>query len=325
MTSIYDLVRLEASNQCADLTGLQIVAGFVSWANILKVFALVLGAVCVAYLVYRLFGKMAVVFKAIPDLVYDILGYSLPAILIVGANFVPQPFVSWMVVPGCILFAGLVMILAKMRGVEPDHARFSLILTVVWGAVALFYQDGVVGFMTVMSFMSFVGFSVLVTPLQYCIGFKDEQTLDRATATALGLCLVLVAKQVWVPELGRLSVFVHGVEWLGPFVFGLGMLLKASRWIGSGKGTYLPRQLVAIIAYMAMIAAGSILGIDALRNVGVGFLILFMIEKPFEIPYRSAVAYAITGLLVSLALGYGAYYVQGHPEAVAGLFQPLVK
>jgi hypothetical protein len=323
MSTIADVVSLDGASQCAQLTGLQIAAGFVTWTNILKVFALVLGGVCFAFLFGRSVMRLVALFARVPAAVYDVLGYLSSAALLVGAAFVPASDVSYMVVPGCLLFGGTLMLTGKLHGLKPNPTAFSFLMTLVCGAVAWFYGNEIVGFGAVMAFMSFVGFTVIVSPLAYCIGFEDEAAMNRASAAGLLVCAVLVAKAWLAPDSTALGVFETGMLWLGPFVFALGMLITSTTW-GKAEGVpYFLKQAMAIVALLALMGAGSLSGLDALRNVGVGFMILYLIEKPFEIPHRSATAYAATGLLVAVLVALGVHWTQAHPETVGRLVPAL--
>ena len=320
---VVDVVSFDAGAQCAQLTGLQIAAGFVTWTNILKVFALVLGGVCLSFLFGRSVMRLLLLFVLIPAVLYDVIGYAIAAGLIAGAAFVAPPLVTYMIVPGCLMFAGTLALSAKLHNLKPNATRFSFILAVVGGAVAWYFNNEIVGFGAVMAFMSFVGFTVLVAPLAYCIGFDDEASLNRASAAGLLVCGILVMKQWLAPTSDALHAFETGMSWLGPFVFALGMLITSTTWGKAEGAPYFLKQIMALAAFIGLMAVGSMAGLDTLRNVGVGFLILYMVEKPFEIPHKSLTAYAATGLLVAIALAGGVYWTQAHPDALASLIPAL--
>lgn len=324
MATIADIAPLSTTGaQCAELTTLQVAAGFVTWLNVLKVFALVLGATCFVFLFGRFASYLLLLFAIVPVVAYEALGFGLSAALLVGAAYVDPTLVTWMIVPGGLLFAGMLALSAKLRKIDRSE-RFLLDVTLVWGAAALFYGNEVAGFGAVISFMAFMGFSVLVTPLAYAVGFDDEKAVNRAGGAALLVCGILVVERCFSPGISQIDVFRTGMEWLGPFVFALSILINSNRWfIDIEKHSYIGRQVLASAALFALMTAGSVFEIEAMLNVGTGFLILFVLEKPMEIRHRSLTHLAFTGLLLSVLVGSGVFCAQTHPELVVSWLPAL--
>lgn len=327
MATIADIATLTTTGaQCAELTTLQVAAGFVTWLNVLKVFSLVLGATCFAFLFGRFASYLLLIFAIIPIVAYEILGFGLAATLLVGASQVDPKLATWMVVPGGLLFSGMLALSAKLRNIEGSKARFMGVVTLVWGAAAVFYGNEVAGFGAVIAFMAFMGFSVMVTPLAYAIGFDDEKAVNRAGGAALFICGILVLERWFTQGVAQLDVFRAGMEWLGPFVFALSILINSSRWfMDIKKQSYIGMQVMAAAALFALMTAGSVFQIDAMLNVGTAFLILFALEKPMEIKHRSLTSLAFTGLLLSALVGAAVYYAQTHPDVVAQWLPILAK
>lgn len=319
MATIAEIATLSTTGaQCAELTTLQVAAGFVTWLNVLKVFALVLGATCFMFLFGRFAKYFLAIFTIIPVAGYEVLGFALSVGLLGGAHFADPSLTTWMIVPGGLLFAGMLILSAKLREIEGSKTNFMLTLTAVWGAAAVFYGNEVAGFGTVMAFMGFMGFSVFVTPLAYCIGFDDEKAINRAGGAGLFICGILVLERWFTPGVAQLDVFRSGMQWLGPFVFALSLLIGSNRWvIDVKKQNYVGMQVMTAAALFAMLSAGSVLQIDAMLNVGTAFLILFIIEKPMEVRHSSLTHLAFTGLVMSILVGSGVYYAQTHPQIVA--------
>ncbi|MBY3151143.1 hypothetical protein HFO56_01815 [Rhizobium laguerreae] len=319
MATIADIATLSTTGaQCAELTTLQVAAGFVTWLNLLKVFALVLGTGCFVFLFGRFAAVFLVLFALIPVAAYEVLGFALAAALLIGASFADPSLTTWMIVPGGILFAGVLLLSAKLRDISGSKSNFMLTVTLVWGAAAVFYGSEVAGFGAVMAFMGFMGFSVLVTPLAYCIGFDDEKAVNRAGGAGLFICGVLVLERWFTPGVSQLDVFRSGMQWLGPFVFALSLLITSSRWfMDVKKQSYIGMQVLTAAALFAMMTAGSVSQIDAMLNVGTAFLILFILEKPMEVRHGSLTHLAFTGLVMSVLVGTGVYYAQTHPQLVA--------
>lgn len=328
MAPITDIATLAPSlGQCAELTTLQVAAGYATWLNILKVFAIVVGATSFAFLFGKSVFRLIMLFKHVPISAWEAPGYVLTAALL-GAGFLPNPnLATWMVPLGCVLFAGLLPLSAKLHGIAPNPTRYAFLLTVVTATAAYFYGEHVTGFMAVMAFMAFVGFSVVVTPLSYAMGFHNDEDLNRAGGTGLLITIFLVLERIYAPQgIVHLDVFRTGMLWLGPFVFAIAVLITANRWYAAEHGrNYIGMQIVAVAAFTLLITAGSLLHIDALLNVGTAFLILYVLEKPTEVRHESAVSLAITGLVLSSVIGAGVYWAQSHAEVVAAWIPALAQ
>ena len=327
MASIADIATLTASGgQCAELTTLQVAAGFVTWLNVLKVFALVLGAVCFVFLFGRFAVYLLAAFALMPIVAYEVVGFGLSAALLVLPAYLGSSDPTWMIAPGGILWAGTLALSGTLRKSRTDKSVYFAMVTAVWGAAAVYYGNEVAGFGSVMAMMAFMGFSVLVTPLAYAIGFDDAKAVNRAGGAALFVTGVLVLERWFAPGVAALDPFRQGMLWLGPFVFALAVLINSSRWyMDTSKQSWFGMQVLAVAAYFALITAGSVFQIDALLNVGSGFLILFMMEKPFEMRHRSLTGLAATGLAVSLVVGGAVYWTQSHPEVVAAWLPALAR
>jgi hypothetical protein len=325
MTTVADIATASSVvGQCAELTTLQVAAGFVTWMGVLKTFAVVLGGACFAFLFGR--GVMHIL-GAVPFVLYEIVGFAGAAALLAAPALlgVSGPDVTWFIVPGGILFAATIILSAKLRGIHANNARFFGILTAVYGAVAVYYANEVAGFGAVAAFMAFTGFSILVMPLSYAIGFEDEKATNRAGGAGLLICLMLIFERWSGAAITQLDIFRTGMEWLGPFVFALAILLNSSRWnMDTKKTSYVGMQFMAVAAYAAMIIAGGTFHIDALLNVGSGMLILWLIEKPFEIPNKGLTGLAAIGLGISIVVGGAVYWAQHHNDVVGQWIPALV-
>jgi hypothetical protein len=320
MTTVADIAAASSvAGQCAELSTLQVAAGYVTWMGVAKILAILVGGGCFAYLFGRFVLDMLRLFARVPFVLYEVLGFAGSAALVTAPALlgVTGHDVTWLLVPGVILFAATIVLSAKVRKRPANDARLFGLLTIVYVAAALWYANPVAGFWAVATFMTFTGFTIIVMPLSYALGFEDEKRATRAGGGGLIICLILVGERLSGHSVPQLDVFRTGMEWLGPFVFALAVLINTSRWsLDLRKDSYILRQIVAVVAYSAMIWAGSTYHIDALLNVGTGMLILWLLEKPFEVRYESAPAVAAVGLFVSLVVGGTVYWAQHHMDSV---------
>lgn len=306
---------LQVVASCPELTGLQKVAGFVTWMNILRVFAIVGVVGCAGYLLFRWFGWLLELFARIPKEFYEAVGFITSFALIISNERVSETNKLWCLLGGSLLFGAMLLITSALHKLQSRPVRLFGLLFVVWGAVALFYQSSAVGFITAGAFMGLLGFSAAVIPCGYAIGFKDDDDVARATTSAFLLLALFVATRI-SGNFSRLQVFEQGALWFGAFVGYLGLLIASSKWYGGKRVHYVLMQIVTIVLGMAAIGVGSVFGIKPLLGVGGTFFVLYLIEKPFEIPKESATGFAVTGLLVSGALGLGVWWAQNHMDVV---------
>ncbi|TLX16439.1 hypothetical protein [Rhizobium sp. MHM7A] len=327
MTSIRQLADIPASvGQCEQLTGLQVAAGLVTWTNVLMVFALIVGTVSFVFLFGRAVLRLLAIFKVIPVAVYEAGGYALSAALLAAPSiFDISDSKTWFLVPGALLLAGLLLLTAKLHKLKENPPRYFLTLTILWGAMAYYHQEPILGFATVAAFMAFMGFSIIITPLAYFIGFEDEKTMSRAGGAGLLISALLVFERLFTPGIPQLDIFRTGMLWLGPFVFALSMLIRANRWMITEKQSWLGMQLMAFGAFFMLMSAGANLQIEAMLNVGTGFMILYVLEKPLEIKQRSLTTLAFTGLLLSILVGAFVYWTQQNPETIQQYLPLLAK
>ena len=304
------------ANGCPSLTTLQVVAGFVSWLNILRVFAVGGAVVCAAILLYRWFGWLLEIFLLIPKEVYEVLGYLASAGLVISSMFVSGGNKEWFILGGSLFFGAMLYISSLIHSVENKPDRFFGILFIAWAAVAILYDDQIIGFLSIAAFVCMLGFAADVLPgIGYAVGFHDEDSLARTTTGGLIVLTAFVLARIFHSTLSFVNVFEAGAFWCGSFVGYLGLLIVSSRWYQGGRN-YALMQVVNIVFGVAALAVGSIFGIGPLRGIGGTFFVLYLIEKPFEIPVESVTAYAAIGMLVSTLVGFGVYWAQNHMDVI---------
>ncbi len=305
----------QTGTNCVELTGLQVAVGFITWMNILRVFSIVIGVGCFAYLMWRWFGWLFEIFKYIPVEVYEVLGYVTSAATVISAYWLSEINQLWPLLGGCLLFGAMLVITGLIHDIKPNFERFFGTLFFVWSSVALFYQSEYVGFIAVGAFMGMLGFSAMIIPCGYAIGFRDKDALSRATSAAFVVLIGFVTLRIVGQSLPYIHVFELGTLWFGSFIGYLGLLIASSRWY-KNRVMYPAMQLITILLGMAAIGVGSVFGIPQLLGVGGTFFVLYLIEKPFEIPTENAIGYALIGLSVALCVGGGVWWAQNNMAVV---------
>lgn len=309
----------EAVPVCPELTGLQYFVGFITWMNVLQVGAIILAVACVGVLLLTWFRWVLGVFLLIPVQVYEVLGYAASAALVVWAYFLEGSNQLWPLLGGSLLFAGMLMITSNIHQIQANFERFFGTLFIVWAVVALVFQSSVIGFIAVGAFMGMLGFSFMVIPMGYAIGFQDDDALKRGTTAGFITLALFVAIRISGQYVPYIHVFEAGALWLGSLVGFIGILIASNR-LYANRTSYPVMQVIAIVLGMAAIGIGSVFGISQLLGIGGTFLALYLIEKPFEIPAQSLTGYATIGLLVACMIGGGVWWAQNHMD----LIQPFL-
>lgn len=292
-----------------ELSALQKVAGWVTFTNILYIFGTIIGVASILYLTWDLLVYFLRIFADIPIAVYEVILYSASAGMIgAGLVFALPVMGQYIAFTGCIFLGGTIILSAYLRQIEENMIRFFTILFVVITPVAILYDSSWIGFLSVGALMGLLGFSVLITPLCYFIGFKDKDTLGITTAAAFYLLIAFVLYRIFLPTAPYVHVFADGALFLGSFVGYLGLLIASTKWHHSTDNNYVFMQVVMVGACIAALFIGSVFGIGELLKIGGTFFALYLIEKTFEIPVKSARGYAILGLMVSGTI-YGLFTV----------------
>jgi hypothetical protein len=300
------------------LTALQRFAGLITFTNILWVLAIILGVVCFCILFGHWLKQLIKLFLDVPPQVYEVLLGLAGLGLVVAAIWLRPGVKEYVAFTGCLLFGGS---LAIARGIHSEQLKdqeslLSLILAAVAGGSAVLHLSSLNGFLAVAALLSALGFSILVTPLCYCIGFSEKKgALARATSAAFVMLTVFVLLRVLAVNVPRLMVFETGALFLGAFVGYLGLLIASSKWY-EDRTNYVLFQVITVAAGIAALAAGSIWQIPELQRIGGTFFILYVIEKFMEIPAKSVIAWAWKGLMLAGVIYGICLLIKTYPEAL---------
>ncbi len=189
----------------------------------------------------------------------------------------------------------------------------SFILTVIWGACAIAFNSSMLGYMSVIALVSALGFSALVIPMGYAIGFRDDFTLIRATTACFWLLAAAVGIQFtnqWL-SIPYVALFKDGVFFVCAFVYFLGMLIISSRYYSATH--YILHQGMFVISGIAALTVGTLMGITEISKIGGTFFALYLLDKYYlDIPWKGVWAWgfatAMLGVLIyGLAMVAGVY------------------
>jgi len=315
---MHDLVTAAGSvgpcNCMEQLTTLQRAAGFITFVNVIWLLAIAGGAACAVIFFGSILKDLYNLLKGVPKWLYAGVFYATSASCLGlgwGSGDIARPY---MTLVGALALGGSVGYNLAILKERPRFEVFPWLLFMIWTPIAVFGHNNMVGFLSVAALLSALGFSIVVSPLCYMIGFEDKAAVPRATGAALLILATYVGMHVLGAHAPWTSVFEGGALFLGSFVGYLGLLIMSSRFYGNkGAGHWCGMQVLTFVLGILAIYIGSVFGLESLQKIGGTFLVLWAIEKPFEIPAGSLRGYAFIGLLVSGAAYWFCWHVRTTP------------
>ncbi len=250
--------------------------------------------------------------KRAPLFVYEIILYSASVGMIFGGTQIGGWMRSTVIITGCALLLASTIFTLLVRKLGDLYAKASFGLFVVWALLAIVDNNSGVGFLAVAALLSALGFSVLITPLCYYIGFRDEGAVGRTTTAAFLILLTFIGLRLLRSNIPQLIVFDFGAVFMGSFVGYLGLLILSSKWYTGRRYHYAIMQVITILAGIAAIFVGTFLRIEELQKIGGTFFVLYLLEKPFELAeknFRTWMGILFLSSLVCFVLSmlYGIY------------------
>lgn len=305
----------------ADLTWLQKAAGFVSFTTTMIAIASIMVVAATIFLFGKAIVELLKIFVLIPAIVYEST-LVLAGVLMTGfATTLGAESAGTFGLIGALLYGGgFVWIVSRHDAQKSISAStVGMILAVAWGASALLFQSQLIGALSVAALMSALGFSALMVPGVIVVGFTDEDSVPRAMMAAFLILAVFVGVQMTGIDATHLATFRGGALYVGGFVAYLGALIVGTRYYGS-DANYVLRQLPMIVGGIGAIYLGSVLGIPELQKMGGTFFVLYLLEKPYEIPIESATGFAFITLVVGSAAIGGFLWANNNLEVIAPYF-----
>ncbi len=319
-------VAIATNAACPELTLAQKGVGYLTWMNVLLVFAACIGTTSI----YIIFKERII--KKIPIVAYEIILYLISFAVIAAGVLasgklpveVPLQAVKEILPSatnaestafiGSLLFCVAMLFTATVRKVKENTVGFFLTLFFVYAVVACTIGSSMIGFIAVMALMGALGFSAMVIPMGFAVGFTDSDSLSRATTAGIVMLIVYVLQFLGIISLNVLEVFQAGALWMGSIVGFIGLMIHSSKYYESKNWGL--RQLAPITAGIAAVVVGGQFGIQPLMGIGISFLGLYFIERIFEIAAKSIVSFAVVGIFVSTIIVGLIFLAKDHPQWV---------
>ena len=289
------------------------VGRWLSFVNLVWGAAAVLLLVAVLWLI----GTYVVpVLQRLPATAKEALAYLACLAPIAGAAWCPPHASPFVALPGCL---GLIPALAYSHSLRGRWSvKLDLLgLALVWGAVALAYRSSLLGGMAEAALLGFLG--VLAFPWLDVFEFRRFKAVPPAMTAALALMLGAALLE-WRggPATGRvLETFGPGAWILGAPVFLGGCLALATRSATRDWTLRIGTNLFALAAGVGALFLGTMLEIEPLREASGSFLLVFLLEKVIDLPWRKA-TWGWACLLVSVVLYAGAGVAATYPDYFLG-------
>lgn len=303
-----------ASPQC-QMTGIQMAAGYLTFANLVEFLAAVAGAVFSGIFLYHLRG----LFKMVPLAAWKAVGYAGVGAMCAGSLWAAPGAAAYAQFVGALLGAGAMAVLlgdvADLLGMEKkDSAAWSASVAVGAGILAVAQSNAMVAGVSVGALMSLLGFSAFSVPGMVGMGFDGKDSLWRSTIGALAVLVPSTLYRAAFGDMGPLEVFWPGIGWLCSLVAGVGLLIASSRFFGGGFALYALRNVGMIAFSLFCIWAGSVHGMVEMQRVAGTLLLVWIFEKPWDIPKAGLVGYSLLGALSCGGVFMLMQEVAAHPE-----------
>lgn len=267
-------------------------------------------------------------FRSIPELLYELLALSISIMVVYLAQFTSEPSQPYVAFMGNILAMIVLSIIFRrhrdaLKGFYKKYylvlrhrpnALLMLISCSVWAGSAILYNSQLLGFFSIAWLLSWLGFGFILTPLQYSVGFENRNSIVRGTFGAFLLLVFYISMSLSGIHIPYYANFETGIQYLGTFVFFIGLLISSSKWVCQYyKFNYIITQLVTIISGLSALYIGSLYEMPVLRGIGGTFFAIYLLEKQFEFPWNKKRA-AWLLLLLGITLYAIANIVSVYPE-----------
>ncbi len=180
-------------------------------------------------------------------------------------------------------------------------AYFNFINMMIHAFTGVYLQSKMICFVSVIFFMSLIGFNMGVSPSVIFIGYKRRSIVPSATiasaiVTFFGCYFKIISDK-------SMDLFIPGMLWLGPFVFNTSLLIMSSAsYHKKLSSAYININALTILYGISAIYFGNVLNISQLYGFGGTFFSIFLIEKYYEIMPNNSIVWAWSTLCLGLIL-----------------------
>lgn len=315
-----EVLKIPTGNM-PNLTALQRAAGYITWNNTVWLFSVITLVVCIGIVLNWLGVKL----KEIPKELYELACYVGGPILIYRASQAPIQEMEALLGSGLVLI-GLLLTRHRMKE-RLTHQEIIIpgIMCLVFSIAAIATLSSTIGYFAILALIVALGFSVIVLPGTYIFGYEKDDAVVRGTSASFILLTIFAGLQLMGKTIPYLTLFADGVWLVAGIVGYLGLLIMSDRWywIHARKNCdnrrplgYLAFQIITVLACFIGMCFGSIFHVSAIQKIAGTFLVLWALEKPFEIKVEEDIYYAVAGIGVSGALYWLCSAGASRPELI---------
>jgi len=267
--------------------------------------------------------------------------------LIAAINF-SWEFFSYLVLAAALYFSGheyVVLLVSFLLGTlvsfsvfnrvnESLRERFSkitsIILTILWSGIAVYFDNELVGFMAVAALVTSIGFIIVFSPRAIGIGFSECSERYILSLTRFTFVLTLFTWFLFYTD--YIPALASAKEIMRVFRVGMTSLIPLTYFVGLGYITFVVHhqsRAVAIIRELVSLASGiSILIISLFYNIqnmfwiGLFFMMWNLIDKYYTYIYKR-MEFLWAGLILAIFLGVSGYLLKTNIDIVMDILKPL--
>jgi hypothetical protein len=296
-------------------TNLEKIKGFLTFANFVWITGVVFFMVAFMWLFGHYFLELII---SVPGILWEIVLYGSCVLLLFSGTKLPEAYYMIPVISGALGLIGCLSLTCKLHCEDFENYEWFLLATaIIWGSIAIQFSSHFLGFLAVTALLGSLGFMAGHIPGIVLIGFRDEAVMPRATFAAWLILALHTSLFVTGTNAPTLEVFRDGMNFMGAFVYFMGLLIMSSRWycvsyrgsqyedvIATGWPLYWLIQSLALGSAFIAIFFGHTFGMSALLGISGTFLYLYVIEKYYDLPWKGiGWAWSLLGLGTLLIFG----------------------
>jgi len=191
--------------------------------------------------------------------------------------------------------------------------------------LALHYQSTLLAYMATMAICHCLGFSVLIFPFCYCIGWRDKDTMICSASTGAVLLTTYTAAKIMRVLPVEAQLFESPISVMGCIMMFLCLLIVCNLHYDYRRGApisqrYCQANVVFLLTAMVCVYVGNVFVMTGLANTATVFLVMWCLEKYAELHFELKFNVWIFILFISAFMYKAALWLHTNPAFVASLF-----
>lgn len=216
--------------------------------------------------------------------------------------------------------------LLKVMG--PSLKPFAGVLPMLYTMpLAIHYRSTLLAYFTTMAGCHILGFSVLIFPFCYVIGWENHDSMVKSAAVGGGVLALYTAAAAAGVEPSWLAPFRSPVSVFGGILLYLALLILSNVHYPRGgyrrrgpSSSYLRVNAVALATLLLGVLAGRVVGMEGLANTATTFLVLWLLEKYIDLHTYAEWNAWVLMLLSSATMYKCALWLHANPQFVVSMF-----